>query len=84
MEQMLKKNLNKAHMVFGIYYAVICCLIIFGPFVKMFDRTDIWVAGMPLSQFWIILASFLIAIGLCGHYYTEKGIYRSWRKNHGE
>lgn len=84
MDKSLRSSLKMVHIIFGIFYAVICSMLIFGPFVRMFDRTDIWVAGMPLSQFGIFFGSLLISVGMAVHYYVEKGVCKSWRQKNGK
>ncbi len=80
MDKSLRSSLKKLHTAFGIYYAVLCSLAIFKPFIRIFDRIDVWIMGMPLSQFWILLSSLLIAVGLGVHYYMERGIYMKARR----
>ena len=52
------------------------CSVTFGPIVRIFDRTDVWLIGMPLSQFWILFTALLIALGIGALYYIESAIDR--------
>lgn len=41
----------------------ICCFILVcPPIVELFDRNDIWVGFMPLSQFFIIFFTGLVVV----------------------
>lgn len=67
-----KKKLRLVYRISGIYFAILFAITILPPFVRLWDRNDIWILGVPLSQFTAIFSTFLLLIGMCVLYYFDK------------
>jgi hypothetical protein len=55
-----------------IYFAIIIFILAFPPITKLFDRNDIWIGVMPLSQFYILFFLFLLILGMGILYMVER------------
>jgi hypothetical protein len=67
-----KEKLKKIYRFFTIYFIVIIFILVFPPIVKLFDRTDIWIGIMPLSQFYILFFVGLVVLGMGILYRIDK------------
>lgn len=63
-----------------VYFVFLFLLITLPQIVQVFDRNDIWIMGLPLSQFFVILIPFLATFGLAVLYYCENSIEQGGRK----
>jgi len=59
-----KKKITRIRRVGGILIAIFAFCLICPPITALFDRSDIWVGIMPLSQFYIFLFTGLITATL--------------------
>lgn len=57
-----KKKVKMIDTIGGILIGIIIILTIFPPLVGVWDRNDIWIGFMPLSQVMIILLPLLAGI----------------------
>lgn len=55
-----------------IYFCIMSLMLVFPPITKLFDRNDIWVGIMPLSQFYILFFTGMIVLGMGVVYYLDK------------
>lgn len=55
-----------------IYLSVMCLMLICPPITRLFDRNDIWVGIMPLSQFYILFFTAMVVLGLVVTYLIDK------------
>ena len=74
MKEQGKGKKKTLYIIFVVFFLVVFCSVTFGPIVRIFDRNDVWLIGMPLSQFWILFTSLLIALGIGALYYIESAI----------
>ncbi len=66
-----KRKVKTIHTVGGIVMAILIILTICPPLVGLWDRNDIWIGFMPLSQIMIILLPLLAGIVLWIIYVLE-------------
>lgn len=71
-QQDKKKILKKVYRVFFIYFVVMYLILVFPPIIRLFDRNDIWVGIMPLSQFFILFFVGLVVLGMICLYHIDK------------
>ena len=76
MDDTTRSRLKTLHVTIGIIVTLLFLSVSVQPFVGLIDRNDIWVGIMPLSEFWIITSSMLIAGLLAVHYFIERSILR--------
>jgi len=62
-----------------IYFLLLFLIITMPQTVQVFDRNDIWIMGLPLAQFFIILISALATAGMIVLYKLEKRIEQGGR-----
>jgi len=74
MKEQGKNKKRTLYIIFFVFFFVVFCSVTFGPIVRIFDRNDVWLIGMPLSQFWILFTSLLITLGIGALYYIESAI----------
>lgn len=55
-----------------IYLAVMCFILVCPPITRLFDRNDIWIGIIPLSQFYILFFTGMIVLGLIATYLVDK------------
>jgi hypothetical protein len=67
-----KEKIKLLNRISVIYFLVMSLILVFPPITGLFDRNDIWVGFMPLSQFYIFFFTGLIVIGLGVVYYLDK------------
>ncbi len=53
------------------YLIIMVFMLIFPPITKLFDRNDIWVGILPLSQFYILFFTGMIVLGLAITYIID-------------
>jgi hypothetical protein len=71
----MNKDPKKIKLVYRcavVYFIIVSLFLLFPPLVALFDRNDIWVGPMPLSQFYILLFTALIVIGMGVVYMFDK------------
>ncbi|MGI6630892.1 MAG: hypothetical protein ACOX4H_10400 [Bacillota bacterium] len=54
-----------------LYFFIMSFILICPPITKLFDRNDIWVGIMPLSQFYILFFTSMIIVGLVVTYLID-------------
>lgn len=57
-----------------IFLSVMTFMLICPPITKLFDRNDIWIGIMPLSQFYILFFTGMIVLGLAITYLIDAKI----------
>lgn len=71
-----KEKQKLLNLISTIYLAFMCFILICPPITKLFDRNDIWVGIMPLSQFYILFFTSMIVIGLVVTYLIDTKLSR--------
>lgn len=69
-----QENARKAkilYRVFGIIIAILFIMITCPPIVAFFDRNDIWIGSLPLSQFYIFAVPLAAAICMAIMYFFD-------------
>lgn len=68
--------MKKIYLTFLLIFIVLFSSVTFGPIMNHFNRSDVWIAGIPLSQFWILFVCALMAINLAILFIVEvrKGV----------
>ena len=67
-----KEKIKLLNRVSVVYFLVMSLMLVCPPIVKIFDRNDIWVGFMPLSQFYILFFLGMIVVGLGVVYNLDK------------
>lgn len=68
-----KKKIKTIRRVCGILIGLFAFCLVCPPITALFDRNDIWVGVMPLSQFYVLLFTGLIVVVLFALYkFDEK------------
>ena len=67
-----KQKQKILNVVSVIYLSIMCFILICPPITKLFDRNDIWIGIMPLSQFYILFFTGMIVLGLLVTYLIDK------------
>ena len=69
-----KEKVKVVYRIAVIYFAVMTLMLICPPITRLFDRNDIWIGIMPLSQVYILFFSALIVAGMGLLYAFDKKI----------
>ena len=79
---MKEKRKKKAVLftVFTIFFVVDFAFLTVPALIRMFDRNDIWVGIMPLSQFYILFFTGLAALGMAVLYHLDLRIEKGGDK----
>ncbi len=77
-----KNKLKKIYAIFSTILIILFIMITFPPIVSAFDRNDIWIGPMPLSQFYVFIIPLLAGITMAILYYFDKK-YSSGGKDEG-
>lgn len=75
MHRQYKKHLakvNRLYVTFGVVLSTLFFCLIFPPIIALFDRNDIWVGIMPLSQFFIVIFTSLSVVSMIVLYLLDK------------
>lgn len=76
-----RKKLKNLHVLFIIGIGILFIIATFSPFTRIWNRNDIWIGIMPLSEFMIFLLGIMMAILLAVHYFIERSILRQGADN---
>ncbi len=66
------RKVKRLYAICGSVLLIIFFCLICPPIISLFDRNDIWVGFMPLSQFFIVLFTFLGVLTMGVLYYFDK------------
>ena len=66
-----KKKLKQVYRIFSAIFVFLFIMITCPPIVRVFDRNDIWVGIMPLSQFYILIVPLIAAITMAVLYFID-------------
>jgi hypothetical protein len=66
------KKMKIIYRVAVIFFCVMIFFLIFPPVVKAFDRNDIWIGILPLSQFYVLLFTGLVVLGMGVLYFLDR------------
>ena len=69
-----KEKVKVVYRIAVVYFAVMTLMLICPPITRLFDRNDIWIGIMPLSQVYILFFSALIVAGMGLLYAFDKKI----------
>ena len=69
-----KEKVKVVYRIAVIYFAVMTLMLICPPITRLFDRNDIWIGIMPLSQFYVLFFCALIVVGMGVLYAFDKKI----------
>ena len=68
----IKKKRKTVYGIFSTILIILFLMITAPPIVQLYDRNDIWVGPVPLSQFCIFIIPFLAAITMAVLYFFDK------------
>jgi hypothetical protein len=66
------KKLKIIYRVAIVFFSIAVFFLVCPPLVKMFDRNDIWIGILPLSQFYILFFTGLVVVGMGVLYFIDK------------
>jgi hypothetical protein len=66
------KKLKIIYRAAVVFFCVVIVFLIFPPLVRIFDRNDVWVGILPLSQFYVLLFTGLVVVGMGVLYFLDK------------
>lgn len=66
------KKLKIIYRVAVVFFCITAFFLLFPPLVRVFDRNDLWVGFLPLSQFYILLFTGLVVVGMGVLYLLDK------------
>jgi hypothetical protein len=71
----MSENVKKLKIIYRVAVAFFCVaafFLLFPPLVRVFDRNDLWVGILPLSQFYILFFTGLVVVGMGVLYFLDK------------
>jgi hypothetical protein len=71
----MKEHLKKLKIIYRVavaFFCVVAFFLLFPPLVRVFDRNDIWIGFLPLSQFYILFFTGLVVAGMGVLYFLDK------------
>lgn len=75
-----RKKLKIGRWIAIIYFGILAILLMWPPCVAIFDRNDIWIGFLPLSEFYLFTCCILVTIGMGVYYIFERNIYKGGKK----
>lgn len=69
--KIIKEKKKALYKVATVYFMILFLMITVPSIVRIFDRNDVWVMGLPLSQFFIIIIPALATAGMAVLYNIE-------------
>ncbi len=78
--QRWRKIKKPVYVIFLILFLGLFSISTFGCFLQFFDRSDIWIGILPLSQFTILLSAWGMALAISILYLIEKHFLGSSKK----